>query len=245
MLRRLLTIALLGAALAAPLPASAGTEPDPHFEEPTVGECHNYGWSVYSSQSDTSAPVGCGTKHTAKVFKVIQLPADVDWTATDEQLGALVSTKCNPTWKKWMGRDDVTIARSAYSAAWFRPTQAQRDAGARWLRCDIVLRKSKGLAPLPKNKAPMIPKPLSKKVQKCLNGKSYLTTSCSYKHQWKATGAFKMAKGKYPSTTKFGKVAASRCPKLTTGRTYLYEYPGKTQWKSGYRIMVCYTKTTR
>ncbi len=244
MLRRLLTLALLGAVLAAPLPATAGTA-DPHFEEPAVGECHQYGWNVLNSPNDTSAPVGCGQKHTAKVFKVFQLPSDMDWTATGDEIYALVTKKCDPAWKKWMGRNQLTIALTAYSYGWYSPTQAQRDAGARWLRCDIILLKSKGLAPLPKNKAPMIPAPITNKVRKCLNGSDYLTTSCSYKHQWRATGDFKMAKGRYPSATKFRKVAASRCPKLTTTRTYLYWYPSKAQWKSGYRIVVCYSKTRK
>lgn len=245
MLRRLLTIALLGAALAAPLPASAGTEPDPHFEEPTVGECRQYGIAAASQQTESSAPVGCRTKHTAKVFKVFQLPADMDWRASVSELSALVSKKCNPAFKTWMGRDELTVALTAYTSVWFTPTQAQKDAGARWMRCDIVALKSKGLAPLTKNKAPMIPKPLTNSVRRCLNGSSYLITVCSAKHQWKAAGDFTMAKGRYPSTTKFRNVAASRCRRLVTTRSYVYTYPSKAQWTSGYRIMICHSKTTR
>ncbi len=243
MLRRLLTIALLGAALTAPLPAQAGTEPDPHFEEPVVGDCYNYGWSVFIGPHDTSAPVGCGTKHTAKVHHVFQLPASLDWSASDAEILRQVSKRCNPSWDDWMGRGQRTIARTAYYGAWFSPTQAQRDAGARWIRCDIVMLKSRGLAPLPKNKAPMIPKPMIKRVQKCLVGKKRLTTPCNYKHQWKATGSFEMG-GSYPSSDKFRKVALSRCPQLVNSRRWLYEYPSRTQWKSGYKIVVCYTKTT-
>jgi hypothetical protein len=242
-LRRLLTIALLGAALTAPLPAQAGTEPDPHYEEPVVGECHDYGWKVYLAPHDTSAAVPCKRDHTAKVFKVFQLPSDLDWTATDAQIGALIKARCHTAWKKWLGRDQVTIARTAYGEAWYSPTQAQRDAGARWIRCDIVLFASRGLARLPKNKAPMIPQPMITRVQKCLVGKNYLATACNYPHEWKATGSFKLAKGKYPSATKFRTIASQRCPRLVNSRRYLYWYPSKSLWAGGYRIMICYTKT--
>jgi hypothetical protein len=244
MLRRLLALALLGLVLAAPTRADA-LATDPHFEEPVIGDCHQYGFQVLNGRSDTSAAVPCSQSHTAKVFHVFQLPDTMDWTATDAELAALVSKQCDPVFKTWMGRDLLTIALTAYSYAWFSPTQTQIDAGARWLRCDIIAYKSGALAPLTKNKPPMIPQPLTKAVRKCLNGAKYRTTVCSAKHQWRADGDFKLAPGKYPSATKFGKIAASRCPRLVATRAYLYQFPSKAQWKSGDRIMICYAKTTR
>ena len=246
MVRRLLTLLMLAGVLVA-IPSSALAGPgDPDYNKPTEGECRNYGYQALGEPSESSAPVGCGQKHTAKVFKVFMLPTEYDWaTVTDAQLQAVVAGKCRPAYQKWMGRKDTVIALTAYSYGWFTPSADEIAAGARWLRCDIVAYKSGALAPLTRNKIPMIPKPLTDSVRKCLNGANYFTTICTARHQYRATGSFALAKGRYPSATKFQRIAADRCPRLVTTRAYLYQYPSKAQWKSGYRVMVCYSKTTR
>lgn len=246
MVRRLLTLFMLAGALVA-IPSSALAGPgDPDYNKPTEGECRNYGYQKLSERSESSAPVGCRTKHTAKVFKVFRLPSDLEWdTVTDDQLLAAVRSKCDPAFKKWMGRPDTTIALTAYGWGFFIPNADEQANGARWLRCDIIAYKSGALAPLTRNNIPMIPKPLTDSVRKCLNGAKYFTTICSAKHQYRATGSFELGKGRYPSATKFQRIAADRCPRLVTTRYYLYQYPSKTQWKSGYRVMVCYSKTNR
>lgn len=125
--------------------AAAG---DPDYNKPTVGDCHDYDLAGLMKPSDTSSPVDCATTHTAKVFKVFMLPDSTSWSDEDA-VSRLVTQRCSPAWREWLGWSDLTRALTAYSWAWFQPTKAERDQGARWVRCDVVLYGGNSIAPLP------------------------------------------------------------------------------------------------
>jgi len=248
-LRRLLTVALLGAALTAPLPAGASAAADPHYEEPVVGECHNYGYKRMLLQSDTTPAVDCTNRHTAKVVAVPQIPSGETWATMKankfRKIYALIDRKCKPAYHDLLGVNARTREMSAYAGSFFLPTQAQRDAGARWLRCDVYAMRAKALTPLRYDAAPLVPTPMPERVRKCMKAKTLYYTTCDASHAWKATGAFILKKtSKYPTETQVRRQALAKCPSRTTTRTYRWVYPTTYQWKHGNKVVVCFSKTT-
>lgn len=248
MLRRLLTIAALAAALAAPLPADAGTL-DPHYHEPAVGECRNLTSDQLGKQSDTTAPIDCGSRHTTKIVAVPQIPDGETWATMKAnnwaKLGKLYETQCRPAWETLLGVNDRTQAMTAYGLAWFMPTVAERNAGARWFRCDVyVPAGSSALTPLKYDAAPLVPDPLTNFVRKCMKGKDFAYTSCNARHAWRAKGSFNLRKQKtYPTDKQIRRQALAKCPALVTTGTFAWAPPTKSRWKYGYRAMACFNKT--
>lgn len=218
---------------------------DPHFEEPTVGECHNYGIGSFTAASETSAPVDCATSHTAKVIAVAMLPAGVTWAnATTAQLTSITMKKCVPAYRAILGGgSDKNRHMSAYALGWFVPTQAQREGGAEWLRCDLVIiRGRSSLRPLPTDSAPFLPaKPFPKTVASCLTPTTLYVTDCAGKHAYRATGSFTRT-GAYPSAKQLKQIVLQRCPKLVSTRSFGYTIRDKTWWNLGDHSIVCFSK---
>lgn len=227
------------------MPATAVAKAgDPHYHQPTAGECHDYTYDQMLKSSETSAPVDCATvSHTAKITKVTMLPDGVSYSDT-AKLGNLVANRCQPAWEALLGRTDLKRALTAYSQAAFIPTKAERSQGARWLRCDVILWRGVGLAPLPYDTAPLVSKPLTDSIRRCLKAKTFYVTTCSSGHAFRATGDFRAPKGPYPTEKRFARIAQNRCPSLVSSQTWRYTWPSKAAWKQGYRVMVCYSKTT-
>jgi hypothetical protein len=230
-----------GGAAGAAHPAYAGKAGDPNYHKPTVGDCHDYDLAGLYQQSDTSPIVDCATTHTAMVMHVFMLPDTLSWSDTDA-VGRLVSKRCRPAWEELLGRSELTRALTAYSRGWFRPTKAERDQGARWLRCDVIAYGGNtDLAPLPYVTAPLIPNPITDDVRKCLTGKFYSTT-CIRSHVWRSAGDFNLRTGKYPTSKQMRAIAIKKCSPMVTSSRFYYLGPTKDAWKTGYRVMVCFSK---
>ena len=116
-----------------------------------------------------------------------------------------------PSYEEWMGRSQLARALTAYGRSWFIPTKAERNQGARWVRCDVILMGGNtALAPLPYDAAPLVPNPITDSVRKCLTGKYYWTT-CDRSHSWRASGDFNVRKGKYPTAKQMRAIAIKKC----------------------------------
>jgi Septum formation len=239
----ILTAALAVAATLAPTSASAGLG-DPEFERPVVGECRAITYKEVFAQSNSTAPIPCSESHTANTFAAPLLPPELTWDSSDAAIGKAVSKKCGSAYFPFLGGTDVTRAQTAYSYAWFSPTQAQRDAGARWFRCDLILYRGTKLSPLPYDTAPVVPDPITNKVRRCLKATTFYTTTCDDTHAWKATHAFKLRKGDYPTARQMSKFAINGCKGHVKAGTFRYDPPSKGDWKAGYRVMVCFSKTS-
>ncbi|MFN8193028.1 MAG: septum formation family protein [Nocardioidaceae bacterium] len=219
--------------------AAAG---DPDYNKPTVGDCHNYTYEEMYAESDTTAAVPCTDSHTGKVIAVPRVPDTVAWSDTDA-LNRIVHKKCYPAIDAALGRTELMRALTAYNPSVFIPTKAERQQGARWIRCDVFLWRGTDLSPLPYDTAPLVPKPLTDNVRRCLNGKLYLTT-CDAKHAWKATFDFNVRKGAYPNKTQMARIAGKKCSSHVAAGGFRYDPPTKEQWKAGYRVMICFSHTT-
>jgi hypothetical protein len=224
-------------------PASAGAADGPGFEQPALGECRNLTLAEMYTVSDRTAPTDCADPHTMLVIAVPHLPPAMSWSAPRAKLEAAFFRKCRPAWDEFLGRTEAAREMSAYSWAWYMPTKAQRDHGARWFRCDAILYGGTRALNLPEDTAPALPStPLPDSVARCLTGKLYMT-ACSRNHAWRATGSFRLRGAAFPSEKQF-QAASVRCESRVSSTGYRWQHPRLAEWKLGNRTMVCYSKTT-
>lgn len=240
----LLAATVVSATLTSALPASAGTTADPHYQEPTLGACYDYGWTVFMAESVTRAPVSCAESHREKVIAVAQLPEALTFESDSSSLFRFVTKTCHAGWRTYLGRTESLRHRSAYTWAYFYPTQAQRDQGARWIRCDLVLLSRNSLLPIKRNAIPILPAaPLPKSVARCLYGEDLYLTVCSAPHRFKATGTHFVDRSTYPTRTEWTQIANRRCPGLTNTRVWVARWPLRIDFlNANHKSLVCYSK---
>jgi len=236
-----------GTTATAAAPGTPQLEDPARFEIPTVGECHNYGLAVAAQESDTSAVVPCGTTHTAKVIKTPLLPENLTWDSEASAIHLVMVKACLPAFRAILGRTERLRQKSAYEIVWFEPTQAQKDAGARWLRCDLVLYGGYSLQPITRNTAPILQAyPLPNRVTSCLvGGDPIRLTVCSKTHRYRATGTWLVERTYYPGHDGMLAIAKRRCPSLVTTPRYWYAFwMDRNAWKAGDRTITCYSHTS-
>jgi Septum formation len=239
----LLALALAAAGvLGAGSPANAGGG-----GKPTVGECRTLTAAQAAARTDTTAPSGCGTAHDDRVIAVPHLPTGVSWTGlSDAQIVKQGIKACTPALRTALGQNDKVRDRSAYDLVFFQPTAAQIAAGARWVRCDLVLRRGKTLADLPTDRIPALSGlPLKKRVTRCLKGTHHIVTTCSSTHSYRATGSFTVASTSFPGRTALVRAGRAKCPSRVDSRSYLFTWKAKVIWNLVHdRTVVCFTKTS-
>jgi hypothetical protein len=233
--------------LAAPTPAQA--DPDgPDFGAPTVGACSTMTPKQAGAAADKSTVVACSKAHTAKVAGVIQLPDGLTYSSDMQKLYRATVDTCLPKVNQMLGRSSAVRDSSAYDWVWFFPTTIQRQHGARWISCSIVLRQGTKLAKLPSNKTPMIPSgKLAAGIHRCLLATTTrsITTRCSSTHGWRATGSFVIASTKFPGAKAVNRTARAKCKSRTlAGKAYRWTYWTKINWETGGdHAVICYSKT--
>jgi hypothetical protein len=247
--RTLAAVAATTALTLSTVPGQALQADGPDFGAPSVGACSTMTARQADRSTDRSTVVSCSRAHTAKVAGVVHLPAKLDYTADSATLYKVVVKRCHPKWNALLGRTAAVRDSSAYQLVWFNPTKDQRDHGARWLSCSVVLRQGSGLAKLPTNKAPLLPKGrLGDRVHRCLlaTTSAVVTTRCSAKHGWRATGSFVIATRDYPGAKAVNRTARTKCASRTNRRkAYRWTYWTKVNWQAGGdHAVICYTKTT-
>ena len=208
----LMLLTPLAAVIATAGPAQAG----PAFEQPSVGECRVLTYDEHNRWSNNEAPIDCSERHTSRVIAPGRQPKGVGWDASLRQLNRIATDICDPTWKATLGSTYRSRAMTAYSWAWFIPTKAQRERGARWIRCDLILYGGRALLRLPTDAEPALgtepPHPDS--VAACLKARTFIHTACSRTHAWRATGTFVMRQEAFPTDREFRRAAIRRCPSL-------------------------------
>jgi hypothetical protein len=248
--RTLVAVAATTALTITAAPGQALGDPDgPDFGVPTVGACSAMTSQQSDAQADKSTVVPCSQAHTAKVAGVVQLPSALDYSSSPDKLYKAMVNRCKPHWDSLLGRTHAVRDSSAYQLVWFIPNKNQRQHGARWLSCSVVLRQGTGLAKLPVNKSPLLPSgKLGDPIHRCLLATTgaAITTRCSAKHGWRATGSFVVTSKKFPGTKAVNRTARTKCASRTNPRkAYRWTYWTKVNWQvGGDHAVICYTKTT-
>jgi len=223
--------------------ASAGeTVPDPMSGAPAVGACYDLTYKQAGGDSTSEATVDCSGKHTLIVGAVGQLPESFDWDDSSERY--TYSNKiCKPFWHKYYVIGKPSSYLTLLYGVWLAPTQAQRDAGARWISCEVGIATDGVLLPLPKGGPAKATKKPASSIARCADAR-YRVTPCSKKHAWRATYAFGVtAKGKDKAVaSKLEKAAARTCPRKVSSETWLRSF--RPIDENRYAI-ACFSKTRR
>lgn len=232
---------LLAAALLAVTAPSAGAA-DPAFQAPVVGQCSDMSRAELDQASYVEAAVDCAGTHTAQVIAVAQVPDGLDYESAAFLDFALET--CNPAQRKVLGTSRLGVRLTAYQLGYFGPTAEQQAAGARWMRCDLVLRNGDALLPLP-GRLDVGRFPFDKDVARCLAGRDFHVVVCAKPHTFRATAAIKVRAQRFPSEKAWQRIGNQRCRSATSSRAYRFSWPSKASWKAGDRGLVCYSRTRR
>lgn len=245
MTRRLGTSAallgLLAAALTTSITPAAGAA-DPLFQAPVVGQCSDMSRAELDLPNYVEPAVDCAGPHTAQVTAVAAMPDGLAYDSAD--FTELAVRTCYGAQREATGASKLGIKLTAYAIGYFVPTAEQQAAGARWLRCDVVLLGGKELVALP-GKLAVGKYPYKKSVSRCLAGRQFLVTTCAATHTYRATAAIKIKAKRYPKEKAWKRLGTERCRRATTSRTYRFSWPSKVDWSVGDRGLVCYTRTKK
>lgn len=246
-MRRLRVAVALGlvtslAAVSVPPAARAGTV---DITPPAVGSCHDLTFDEALSSSDPDPAIECSTRHTSLTLQVVDYEAPPDWREWDK-ISRRLWVPCNKALIERVGYADW-VQKSAYRVTFFRPTKAQRDAGAAWVRCDaVVLAGPHSLGKVPGRHMGMGGLGPMDQVAKCRRGKrdDYAMVICTRPHEFFAQWTPGMRGDHYPGVRAAKKFAADKCMDLVGdpagGDPFLYEWvPNRLYWRAGYRSAVC------
>jgi hypothetical protein len=238
-----LTAGLLLVAGLAHAPATAdegSTTPDPAAPTLKVGACHDLTVRQIESPSIPVKPVACTKDHTAVVTAVPTLPSTLTWTSAHDDIAAAASTTCWKSVEKRVGSNPLLWARSQYGLAWYEPTQAQKDAGARWFSCHVVVFEDTRLGDLP-TRLPKLSKKMPDSIARCGAPRTFAYTTCADRHAARSTYSFFVKK---KTTKRNANIAAGKvCPRHVPN-------PKPSKWMLSWQefnakkfIVVCYAKT--
>ena len=215
---------------------------DPLFQAPAVGQCFDMSGEELAAASYTEAPVDCASSHTSTTIVVAVMPDGLSYESSGFTRFALET--CLPVQRKVLGTSKLRMRMTAYSFAYFGPTPEQQAAGARWMRCDLVLGDVRDPRPLP-GRLDVGSYPFKKAVSRCLVGRDFRVTVCSARHTYRAAAAMRVRAERYPSEKAWQRLGTKRCRGAVSTRTYRFGWPSKLAWKAGDRALLCYSKTRR
>lgn len=237
-----LLAAMTTATVLAPAPSShAGVETTP----PAVGSCHALTLEEALAASDPDPAVRCTERHTSVTTRIVRFRNAPNWGNTDRLL-ARIETPCSQSQLALFGGHAKPLQMSAYFGLFFIPTKAQRDAGAKWVRCDTALISGRSLRALPTDGDPELGRlPLPDRLARCRVGKAggYAVTTCDRKHAFRATHAVKYPSRTYPGTRRMSRWTLRKCRAKLGGAAFYYEPAERAEWRAGMRFSVCLRKT--
>lgn len=262
MLLRLLACVLAGATT---LTACSGGESEAEptevsVEAPSVGDCRSLDVEDISRSTDDTAPVPCSEPHTTQTFLVDEFTGKAAASDHDDsRLGAQAYERCQSEFIEYVGGTESLVMRSMLTWAWFRPTDEQWEAGARWFRCDVVGggEQSEELVELPETAEGILLGQPDDKWMVCADGETVagsMKLSCDQPHTWRAvtTIVLGQAKDPYPGqrlvevkTRDFCSESVGAWLNYPLEYDYGYTWFHEPEWKAGNRRSICWAKTER
>lgn len=210
-------LGVLTALLAPAAPSSAGVV-DPLVGAPAQGECYDVTYAQAGGSSLDEDPVPCTQRHTVWVTDVVVLEGSDPIDPDSPALQARLTAACYDARDAAIGADLTRYGRSVYQMVFFTPTQAQRDAGARWASCGLVLLQAGGLVtttrPTPARlSSDRVPAALALCVDK-----RFRATPCAQRHIARSKVGIPL-KGADVDLDRAPKIAERKCPRKV-GRAY-------------------------
>ena len=239
-MRRLLVllVTVVAAGVLAPVAdagAPAGRAGDPGYHQPAVGACYRLIGKEPDRPSAVKQPISCEREHTMMTIAVVRLSPPIDW----DDVFRRVSVRCHEALYDALGTRRYA-GLSAYDLWWFRPTEEERAAGARWVRCDVGMHlDSTGIQPIPATVHLGRP-PYENRQSNCLAGAypDLRYTTCQRPHSYRAAKVvriFRLAR----SEEQYQRQGA-RCRAKVRTRDYIFQGPSRDAFRAGNHFMVCY-----
>lgn len=236
-------------------PQAAEETTDP--ERPEVGQCHDLSAGQVLESADTEEPVDCSKDHTSEtVFVGTFKPAAQGEPSelTDDAANQQASATCRGKAAQYLGATEGALQLTQVEVFWFVPTLEEVDAGAKWLRCDVVvLERENDLMQLPESmKGALKGEAGLEEFGLCGTArpgdKNFERVVCSKEHAWRAISTVGIGGSeKYPGTASVRGAGEEECEsqaRAAQGSSLEYEYgwewPTKAQWEAGQRYGLCW-----
>lgn len=228
---------------------------------PKAGTCRDLTYSDIGLYANSDKAVTCAKPHTAYTFTVAQLPSDIAFAGVQVKNDAIQNAAarlCRTAFAGYVGGSAADRALSRLTPTYFLPEQQWFDAGAHWVRCDIVaLQASNALGDLPdKLKGVLNDAATAKKYGVCMRNTpgtpDAILVMCTQSHDYRALAAIRLGKADapYPGDAAFKagdrqcKTIVSNALGVTGGFTYAWTYPSTSDWSGGQRFGYCWDETS-
>lgn len=254
----LLPLLVVGLAGCSQLGLGAGDDEPVRVQPPKVGQCRLLTPSDIALPSNDTAPVDCGSRHTAETFAVGRFPAKVaEGGIDDPALGAHVFDTCERQFRGWVGGDESQIMRATVTWAWFRPSEEAWEAGARWWRCDVVGggEQSRRLVTLPDTTRGILRGMPDDRWLVCVDGPTVAGSAkipCDQPHTWRAVGTIVVGEPEdpYPGDKVVEARTRDSCSEWVgawlnypVDYDYAFTWFHEAEWEAGNRRSICWAKT--
>ncbi len=227
---------------------------------PDLGACRMLTPGDVALPSSSTATVDCTEPHTAQTFAVGTVPSDLtDASYDDSRVAAYAYRYCTDHFIDYTGADESLAMRTILSWAWFRPSKAAWDSGARWFRCDVIGGgdQAKSYVDLPTDaKGLLLGRPADRWMV-CADGATVagsVKVPCSAKHTWRAVTTIVLgsATDTYPGDTEVQQRTKDFCSKSVgawldypVDYNFGYSWFQRPEWDAGNRRSVCWARTDR
>ena len=225
---------------------------------PDLGACRLLSPADVARPSNATAQISCEQPHTAQTYAVGSLPKQfADTSYDDDKLAAFGYQTCASGFIRFTGADESLAMRSILSWAWFRPSKAAWDAGARWYRCDVIGGgdQARSYVDLPSDaKGLLLGRPKDEWMV-CAQGATVsgsVKVPCTEKHDWRAVTTIVLGTrgDDYPGdrivqlrTRDFCSKSVGAWLDYPVDYDFGYSWFHQAQWDVGNRRSVCWART--
>lgn len=232
--------------------ASSSTAPT----RPEVGECHQLSLEELLGSADTDPAVPCGEEHTSETVHVgtfTAAAAGETETLTQDRANRVAARTCRTEAASYLGTEPGPLWLTRVEVFWFVPTPEEVDAGADWLRCDVVvLERGERLMQLPRSMQDALRADRGGRYALCgtarPGSKDFERVVCGERHSWRAISMIGVGDGeRYPGAQAARSAGQDRCQaqaRAAQGGALQYDYgwewPTEAQWKAGQRHGYCW-----
>ena len=209
---------------------------------PQAGECHRL---RPGSGVDDGDAVPCTGPHNALTLAVLQLPRGVTYGTRADAFYPSVVGPCLAAYDSTVGGTAAQRNVSVFGLAYVYPTDAEKQAGARWFRCDLVAHATtRTLLDLPAQ-APFVKKLLPARFAQCMNLTATVNertyVSCTHRHRLRATGWYIAPDSlAWPGTSEINRLVKQKCQPRAKHRLFGWKTPTHDAWLRGDRLSVCF-----
>lgn len=235
--------------------ASPTTAPEPP-PPATRGSCHRMSYAAALAPSTHARSVPCAQDHTSETYLVGRLDTLVRGrllAVDSRRVQRQVADTCPGRLDGYVGGTEEQRRLSMVRAVWFTPTVRASDAGADWLRCDVVvatgdqslLRTTGSLRGALDTESGRDRYGLCGTAEPGTPG--FRRVVCARPHAWRAVRTVALAGDAYPGEA--AARSAGEQPCRDAGRAaaddpldfqWGYEWPTRDQWRAGQTWGVCW-----